>query len=215
MVDSLSSSESSRHGRLFTPADDWWHNACLSFLPGDWLRYVQGYKLAADALIGHAVEACQHQDLLVFPIVFLYRQYLELSIKIVIRGSSNCLEQPDDFPKSHDLETLWTKCKVLLEQIEPIPESDIYAVESVIAEFAQADPSSQGFRYPTAKDGSPSLPSSLAYINLRNLRDVMDRLTAFFEAVFCVIQVHLECKSEISSAYRNAYGVPSDYDIGS
>ncbi len=215
MGDNPSSSESGRHRRLFMPADDWWHNACLNFLPGDWLPYVRGYKLAAETLVGHAVETCQHQDLLVFPIIFLYRQYLELSLKIIIQSCSKCLELEDNYPKSHNLKTLWMQCKSLLEQIEPIPKNDIYAIESVIVEFTQVDPSSQGFRYPTAKDGSPSLPLSLAHINLRNLREVMDRLTAFFEAAHCIMQEHLELKREISSAYRTAYGIPSDYDIES
>ena len=32
---------------LFAPGEDWWHNACLNYMPGNWELYTMGYKQAA------------------------------------------------------------------------------------------------------------------------------------------------------------------------
>ncbi|HMK50182.1 MAG TPA: hypothetical protein VK435_09020, partial [Thermodesulfovibrionales bacterium] len=73
--------------KLFQSADDWWHNACLNYMHDSWPAYIIGYKKAADILVRHIKQKRRSQDTLVYPIIFLYRQYLELAIKNLILKS--------------------------------------------------------------------------------------------------------------------------------
>jgi hypothetical protein len=63
---------------VFTGDGHDWHNrAQLNFthyVP--WHAYVAGYKEAADRLVAGIAEGQHGQDMLVFPILFLYRHYL-------------------------------------------------------------------------------------------------------------------------------------------
>jgi hypothetical protein len=64
-------------------------NACLNW--GGGLVYALGYRTAADALIERV--AGMDQDALVYPIVFCYRQYLELLLKSRHRRGSEVLRR--------------------------------------------------------------------------------------------------------------------------
>ena len=44
----------------------------------------EGYKRAADLLIERAKESTQLRNMLVYPIVFCYRHYLELTLKAML-----------------------------------------------------------------------------------------------------------------------------------
>src|SRR4030042_2814002 len=89
----------SAEDKLFTTAEDWWNNACLNFIHNGWSIYAIGYKDAADILVSHIEEKRRYQDTLVYPIVFLYRQYLELALKDIIRKGQRLQEISDPFPQ--------------------------------------------------------------------------------------------------------------------
>ncbi|OQX56570.1 MAG: hypothetical protein B5M53_00775 [Candidatus Cloacimonas sp. 4484_209] len=86
-----------------------------------WLSYVDGYKRAGDLLI----KKCQpvNKNILVYPICFMYRHYIEIQLKDIIKkyeefiiGHVGCL---DGIPKNrahHKLDTLWDDCKELLDK---------------------------------------------------------------------------------------------------
>ena len=187
---------------LFVAGEDWWHNACLNYLADDWVLYANGYKQAADTLVEYVRETHSNQDTLVFPIVFLYRQYLELRLKQLIRDGHQLLDQSPGFPKRHELDKLWNECRRVLSGLEPaVPSDDLEAVDDAISQFSAVDPTSQVFRYPTDRDGKRSLPVDLLYINLRNLAEVMDRVSGFLEATAMMMSVHLEQKREIEREY--------------
>ena len=59
---------------IFTSDVDWQCNACLNWSNDALELYVIGYKEAADKLVEYIIETAQHQDSLVFPVCFLYRQ---------------------------------------------------------------------------------------------------------------------------------------------
>ena len=67
-------------------SEDWWNNACLNFMEGKntWYGYFRGYQRAAELLVQYVDCEKQYQDTLVFPIIFLYRHYLELILKDTI-----------------------------------------------------------------------------------------------------------------------------------
>lgn len=192
---------------LFTASEDWWHNACLNYAGTDWGLYAKGYLQAGDVLVEHIKETHARQDFLVYPIVFLYRQYLELRLKQLIAYGQRILDNPPDFPKTHQLDKLWAICRVTLKKIEQtIPDQDLEAIDEAISQFCAVDPTSEGFRYPTNKEGQPSLPDELKYINVRNLAEVMARVGSFFESATMMISYYRDLKIDMDNAYRDAYG---------
>src|SRR5438132_10675486 len=92
---------------LFDSADDWYHNACINLRFFNWDWYASGYKLAGDVLVQHVVDTRDHRDTLVFPIVFNYRQYLELRLKEIIIVGRILSDEASEFPPEHDLRVLW------------------------------------------------------------------------------------------------------------
>ena len=92
-----------------------------------------------------------HQaDLLTNPIVFLYRHYLELRLKVIIIRGRDLLERdrPRDW-QHHDVEHLWTLCRDVLQQVWPKgPRCDLDAIGTCIGEWNSVDSSSMAFQVP-------------------------------------------------------------------
>lgn len=183
--------------KLFTSAEDWWNNACLNFLPHGWTIYAIGYKDAADILVEHIAKTKRQQDTLIYPIIFLYRQYLELALKDLILEGRKLLDDPDPLPKTHRIDELWRLCDRLLEQISPGDSADSRKeIGRLIEEFAQVDPLSMSFRYPEDKDGNPTLPG-LTNINMRNVREVTGKISVILEGAGAMIYESLSYKREM------------------
>ena len=89
---------------------DWWHNARLNLFYDNWNMYAEGYKVAGNVLVEYIKEKQFDQDYLVYPIVFLYRQYIELQLKAIIRDGNQLLDIPEKFPHHHKIYELWKKC---------------------------------------------------------------------------------------------------------
>jgi len=92
--------------KLFTSQEDWWNNACLNWCRDGWSLYAVGYKDAGDILAREVENRNSGQDTLVYPILFLYRQYLELEIKDLIRTARRLQDLGGDFPKNHRISLL-------------------------------------------------------------------------------------------------------------
>ena len=103
--------------KLFIEGDDWYYVACLNDRRDNLELYIVGYKEAGDVLVKHVMETQRHHDSLVFPIVFMYRHYLELRLKQLIRDGNLFLGNPSTFPKHHRIDTLWAECKVILKLV--------------------------------------------------------------------------------------------------
>lgn len=188
--------------KLFTAGDDWWHNARLNYGIDDWMWYVSGYKKAARLLVEHVKETQSDQDFLIFPIIFNYRQYLELHLKKMIWDCKRLFNEQPDFSKTHDLNKLWEDCRRLLEKVEPkIEIHDLEAVDEGINQFCEYDPRSMSFRYPFDTKGDKSLPAELGHINIRNFSDVVEKLGNFFESSDVMISVYLDYKSDMESDF--------------
>ncbi len=103
--------------KLFRAGEDWEYNACLSYLPDNLGSYTSGYQEAMHRLfetIRVSVKQGNRSDLdiFVFPLVFVTRQYIELSLKRLLRDGKRLLgelQQNDPgFPATHNLIHLWT-----------------------------------------------------------------------------------------------------------
>ena len=152
---------------------------------GDWNALAWGYKRAVDILAEHVLATFNGGDLIIYPIVLLYRHHLELSLKDFIRRGNNLLDVPVEQKDVHSLDKLWTDCQTILERmgisvnIPELPEAVPF--ETCIKEFERFDPRGESFRYPETKNGTPILPSNLNSIDLSNLQIVVDRMSFFLE----------------------------------
>jgi len=183
-------------------ADDWYHNACLNSRYDNWEMYAAGYKLAGDILVQHIIDKRDDRDTLVFPIVFNYRQYLELRCKEIIMVGRILADEAAEFPKTHDIQRLWTICRAIVADGEPsASDADLEAIDEAIAQFCAVDPRSESFRYPVDREGNSSLPETLHVINLRNLRDVINRVGSFFDGVSMAFSAYMDYKADMQSAY--------------
>ena len=76
-----------------------------------------GYKRAGDLVAEHArTQLGQHT--LVYPAVFLYRHYIELRLKEIVQGGNWLVGKPPEFPKHHNINDLWRKCRDNLEKVD-------------------------------------------------------------------------------------------------
>ena len=85
---------------VFASGEDWSMNASVNW-GGGWGLYAIGYKNAGDVLVERVVEDRGEADALVYPIVFCYRQYLELTLKGVLVEARRYYEIDEDFAKDH------------------------------------------------------------------------------------------------------------------
>lgn len=194
---------------LFSGDEDWQANACLNWAHDSLGLYIEGYREAADNLVHDVVESSNNQDLLVYPISFLYRQYIELQLKHIIRESRIFLEDGNSFPEHHKIRDLWFTANGLMTKIikehdatikEYIRNSDIEIIQKIITEFVKVDPDSFAFRYPKDKKGNNNL-DGIQHINLRKLHDQMEILKEKLDKYYLVVSLLRDYKDEMSSEY--------------
>jgi len=197
---------------LFSPGGEWRYNACVNSLRGQRRKYdlyAQGYKRAVDILVKHVRDFGRSQDTLVYPIVFLARQYLELKFKYLMMQLSTLLGAQPVRRKGHNLARLWDACVALMREadLDGIDEL-IGAVKGYIAEFDEADPRSQSFRYPDNVDGNPSLPG-IAHIDIKHFYEKTSAIQEQLEALDSYIQAAIGVKQEFDAAMGMAPGTNS------
>lgn len=151
------------------------------------------------------MESGRHQDTLVFPICFLYRQYIELRLKEVIRSGRLLLDEPEGFPQHHNLLKLWSLAlgvlkKVFAEDLEPKEELALAA--HVVEQFSSVDQGSFAFRYPTDKSGNNQL-GGISHINLYRVAEYVNAFAEVMDAGSMGISVYLDQKSEMASYHAD------------
>jgi hypothetical protein len=193
----------SEEDKLFDTGEDWWHNACLNYMHDGWPAYVIGYKNAADILVDYIKEKRRSQDTLVFPILFLYRQYLELFIKNLIQKGRHLQDICEPTPQGHNIHDLWRTFEKIMEGIAPGDSvEEIKQINRLISEFCAVDPKATAFRYPEDKKGNPSLPG-MKHINIRNVNDVIEKISVILEGADALLSEYLSLRAETENDYHN------------
>lgn len=161
---------------------DQYNNAWLKTHYEEFYPYADGYRQGADSLVRQCIEEHGIKDILIFPAVFLYRQYVELRLKELIIGLHYCIDGGDGFPKHHRIDSLWGEFISLYEELGENPKTENFEnAKAMIMQFAKIDPNSMAFRYPVSPEGDKML--FLSHINVRNFGEVMDRLANFLDAI--------------------------------
>lgn len=192
-----------RGGQVFAPASSaaWLHQAFLDKDPRieRWDIYALGFKMLADLGIEHGIT-----NMVVYPVVYCYRQHLELGLKhiaqLVQRYEGNRSPTP---PKGHNLVTLWEAVRPKLESIfsdEPTLRADLDTVEAQIHQFDSVDRIGDAFRYPVHIDNSDSLPG-LESLDLRNCQLVVGGISTLFTGIIDGLMQQHDWKDEASEDY--------------
>jgi hypothetical protein len=144
--------------------------------------YEEGYKRAADLLV-RAAQSETAPDRLLYPIVFLYRQYFELKLKSLL----NCAPREDSSGSNkkpgHDLVQLWERVeRLLIPEVWPEAKSKhVKAVAKCVQEFQRQDQGADAFRYPEDKSGSNQNLKNLESVDLCNLSEVTGKIANFLD----------------------------------
>ena len=121
------------------------------------------------------------KDSYVFPALFNFRQYLELTMKESISSFEKLGGQYKD-DKNHTLTSLWNSLSVFLDK----GDKELPVVGKLIQEFDDKDRYSMAFRYPYQKGKEGELQQENSFndlIDIENLRTKMLQLYRFFEGV--------------------------------
>ena len=139
-----------------------------------------GYKRAGDLMVEAAGHDNLARDTLVFPIIFNYRHFLEISLKYLLATYGPTVGIEPNW-RSHDLATLWGSVLEMLESYgTPDPDEADPVVGEIIIEFAKIDPNSYAYRYPVDRNGT-LLPVAQNDLHLPTLADVMNGVSGYFD----------------------------------
>ncbi len=170
-----------------------------------WARYQEGYFVAALALIDQQLAANDgERQWLVYPILFLSRHHLELSLKSLIleavasftpcrqidkAGAVTLLVRPLDIANEHNLIKLWDRLVGIIAANRRRPMiDDTDAIRKILAEFTELDPTSTGTRYGLQKDLESFSLGSVREMSLKNIRDIFVKLRLDLDAIIIRFQ---------------------------
>ena len=148
-------------------------------------RMIKGFHEAGDLLVFES-NAEPHRALnLLFPLIFSYRQSLELRLKYLIMAYGPLANEAPDFRK-HGLRELFAKCRRIISFFDTkLGDADREALDAVqarITEFDAIDPGSDAFRFAHDSKGQPIKPAA-SEIDLPNLKTVVSSIHNFLECV--------------------------------
>jgi hypothetical protein len=161
--------------------------------------------MAANRLANALLDASRFSDYEAYPVVFLYRHALELSLKHIIFRSRllAAFKFRDDIDvkirNTHDLEHLSTSVAYLLPSLFPEEEdidSVIKKIISTCAEFSEIDPISESYRYPVNKKGLPSSERHQV-VNLRSFANHMASILDDLETIPFGLNMEIDIAQEV------------------
>ena len=149
-----------------------------------WETYVAAYRMAAERLVEQTRDGTMSINWLVFPIVFLYRHFLELRLKSLIWDADALDKKPvRRLDKTHSLVELWAICRLAIEKwSDNPPTSDLDAVGDTLTQFQDMDPRSQAARYTKDTAGKPSGLLG-RQLNLKTFAETVTKTGNFLDAV--------------------------------
>lgn len=178
---------------------NWEDNAYVGWSGIDTDAYCKGFKELAEIGAARFLEDYHGRDCYIFPIIYLYRHYTELRLKSILFNGRQLLNNNAAVPTVHKLMSLWPDCRKLLEEIWPNEEKDpLDAAEALIVELDNRDQQSTNYRYPTDKTGNPSVVEG-ERIDVRNLVEIMNRLSSFLDSCDNGIAIYLSYKREMEA----------------
>ncbi len=180
--------------------------------PDFWCVYADGYKRAAELLIESTKNLNIYEtNTIIFPILFLYRQYVELSLKEVI-AYGQYLDSRGSLPdKEHDLKKLWLSARNYIVTYYRTFEQ-LNRIEQLVYEVHDLDPTSQGARYPFVKHKDKAGKTRVAsfsdaplFLSLDALNGHIHELGELLSDVTGYLSISQDLEAEARSIYRSEF----------
>jgi len=171
-----------------------------------WCVYADGFKRAIEFLIAN-VQSTYEVNTVIFPILFLCRHYIELTLKEVIGYGRYLNEAAGTPPGGHDLKNLWNEAKTYIrKEISDVSTDELAHIERLILEIHAIDPTSEGSRYPIIKrrpqgGRNASFSWNSPHIILDELGDKMKTISEFLHKVCNFLSVAQDLEAEFRSDY--------------
>ena len=198
--------------KVFKESVDGSENAIISFslFASKSFEYENAYLNAADILVEGFI--CQKGDFnsnLIYPIVFLYRQYLELFMKDILKNYNKVifLDKLDDKESQlkkilgqHNLELIWEKIEELAisigsefpTKIEDMEMSEILNnTKKYIEEIENMDRKSFAFRYPSDKEDElyhKQIDTKISICNLKECVHEIKNVLLEIQGTLCYVR---------------------------
>lgn len=164
--------------------------------------YSEGYKNAGDALFKYCIENPFYNNTIVYPLVFTYRQFIELRLKELIMMGNKLNDAIEDFPDEHNILKLW---KLFRDEIYPkIGQEDKNLFDNagkIIEQFTSEDSQSMNFRYPLTGGAIRRDSLKRETIDLVNLKKVIDKLYNFLTSLWDELSHYEDLKQEMIQEY--------------
>ena len=145
----------------------------------DAITYADGFDLAVRNLCEKVLANQAPADAAIYPVAFCARHRIELGLKaqiLSLRRVSRAAKQGDvDITRLHDLKVLWTSFTELAYGFDRRYAAGIEAIDPIVLDFAQIDPTGQTFRYPHDRAGGKHLVET-RLVNIRHLFMAYDRI---------------------------------------
>jgi hypothetical protein len=188
---------------LFSGSGDWNAEAVLGVFDGNGLyEYATAYKDAADALVEGVLSHRLVADSTVYPVLYLYRHYVELILKGINHIGEQLHKTPNQSLEGHRIDDLWQTVRPQLEQAFPEAAKAVTdAVEKCIREWAEIDGSGEAFRYAgkrQSQGGGQTLTRG-RQVNLAHLREVMNGLSMFLDGSYDKMSELLRCQCDMNA----------------
>lgn len=178
----------SEEKNVFITSGDKSRQATISspFFRSKYYEYELAYKRAGDILVEQALEdASLFLCVSIYPITFLYRQFLELYIKDILLRFDADFDGNKKPYSAHDVYPLWHKLLDIVRlKITDFPKQllnmdfvDILcATDAYFAEISVLDNGSMSFRYPDNKVHTENFFNKEIPVDIKNLKDRIDEL---------------------------------------
>lgn len=186
--------------------------AILNMMNEDsWCIYTAGFKRSVEILL-ESVKSTYEVNTVIFPILFLYRHYVELSLKETIGYGRYLDEQSKPLTGGHNLKNLWEEARKYIEKhvFEVIKAEELDKIEILIHEIHSIDPSSEGSRYPFVKKKKEKgrhipFPLNACPIDLDELYAKTKEVFDFLEKATNYLAVAQDLEAEFRSDYYSDF----------
>jgi hypothetical protein len=124
------------------------------------------------------------------PVLYLYRHYVEASLKGILLEAKVAYELSYDIPMKHQLDSLWSLLQTHVGAKRAAVEQVWFdRASELIAELHRVDPDSMTFRYPTDTRGArlltPGFRVSTRQVTLAmaDLATVLEQMAGYLQAI--------------------------------
>lgn len=154
--------------------------------------YSEGYLEAGDRLV-EGLTRSPMEDVLIYPILFLYRHHIELELKGRIwywlnwrsgfdEEAIRCFVKDEKLDKAHGLSKLWDVLKKHWPDCDKEMPKTRPAFEALLSELDSYDPDGQAARYPVDRKGQQTL-LRLSSIDLAKLRASIHKISHYLGCI--------------------------------